>query len=68
MKTDYKELMIYIAKNVEMSSRFLSPIRTASIEAVGLLDKIAELRGISSEQNGIEFNQICDELEEKTNN
>ena len=63
MTTDLKELMIYIAKNVEMSSQFLSPIQTASIEVTGLLDKIAELRGISNEQNGIEFNQICDELE-----
>lgn len=64
MTTDLKELMIYIAKNAEMSSQFLSPIQTASIEVTGLLDKIAELRGISNEQNGIEFNQICDELEE----
>ena len=63
MEDKFIELLRYIAENLEMESRFLTTTPTANIEVVGLLDKIAELRGISKEENGIEFNSIMDSLE-----
>lgn len=63
MEDKFIELLRYIAENLEMESRFLTTTPNANIEVVGLLDKIAELRGISKEENGIEFNSIMDSLE-----
>ena len=63
MENELVELMKYIADNLETESQFLTPFPTTSVEVIGLLDKIAELRGISEEQNGIEFNIIMDNLE-----
>jgi len=60
MDNKFKELLVYIASNTETESIFLSPYPTTSIEVIGLLDKIAELRGITKEQNGQEFNDILD--------
>ena len=62
MENIWKELLIYIAQNMETESRFLTPFPSTSVEIKGLLDKIAELRGISIDDNGEEFNNICDEL------
>ena len=62
MDKKFKELLKYIAENMEEESKFVSPDPETSIEIVGLLDKIAELRGISREKNGKEFNQIVDNL------
>jgi len=58
-----KELLKYMAENLETESIFLSPNSVTSVEVTGLLDKIAELRGVSKEENGKEFNMIMDELE-----
>ena len=63
MEDKFIELLKYIAENLEMESRFLTTTPNANVEVTGLLDKIAELRGISKEQNGIEFNSIMDSLE-----
>ena len=60
MNDKFKELLIYIADNIETESSFLSPHPTTSVEIIGLLDKIAELRGITKEENGQEFNSILD--------
>ena len=59
----WKELLKYIAENNKMESGFLSPTSKASVDVIGLLNKIAELRGISEEENGMEFNEIADEIE-----
>lgn len=58
-----QQLLTYIANNLITESRFLTHNPTTSVEVIGLLDKIAELRNIPEEQNGIEFNQIMDILE-----
>ena len=63
MEDKFIELLKYIAENLEMESRFLTTTPNANVEVIGLLDKIAELRDISKEQNGIEFNSIMDSLE-----
>ena len=63
MEDKFIELLKYIAENLEMESRFLTTTPNANLEVIGLLDKIAELRDISKEQNGIEFNSIMDSLE-----
>lgn len=63
MEDKWKELLKYIAQNNFTESRFLSPSPQTNIEVIGLLDKIAELRGISYIENGEEFNNICDNLE-----
>lgn len=60
MKNQLIELLQYIASNLETESSFLTPYPTTSVEVIGLLNKIAELRGISEEQNGIEFDIIMD--------
>ena len=60
------ELLKYIANNLETESMFLTTTPQTSVEVVGLLDKIAELRGISKEENGMEFNTILDK-NQKTN-
>ena len=57
-----QELLTYIANNLQTESTFLTPHPLTTIEVIGLLDKIAELRGISEEENGIEFNSIMDNL------
>ena len=57
-----KELLKYIAENIKIESIFLTPNPTALIEVIGLLDKIAELRSISKEENGKQFNEIADSL------
>lgn len=61
-QSKWKELLQYIAENNYTESVFLTPNPTTSIEVTGLLDKIAELRGISKRDNGIEFNEIADKL------
>ena len=58
----WKELLQYIAENSNTESVFLDPYPETSVEIIGLLDKIAELRGISKKDNGLEFNQIIDRL------
>ena len=63
MEDKWKELLEYIAQNHFTESIFLSPNPQVNIEVIGLLDKIAELRGISYIENGREFNNICDNLE-----
>ena len=63
MEDKFIELLKYIAENLEMESRFLTTNPNVNVEVIGLLDKIAELRGISKEENGIEFNFIMDSLE-----
>lgn len=63
MEDKFIELLKYIAENLEMESRFLTTNLNVNVEVIGLLDKIAELRGISKEENGIEFNFIMDSLE-----
>jgi hypothetical protein len=64
MEDKWKELLKYIAQNNETESRFLSPNPQSNVEIIGLLDEIARLRGITKEENGREFNSICDALEE----
>ena len=56
------ELLLYIAKNIQTESAFLYPYPTTTIEIIGLLDKIAELRNIEVETNGDEFNEIIEDL------
>jgi len=63
MEDKWKELLEYIAQNNFTESIFLSPNPQINIEVIGLLNKIAELRGISCIENGEEFNNICDNLE-----
>lgn len=63
MEDKWKELLKYIAENNWTESVFLSPTPQTNIEVIGLLDKIAELRGITREENGKEFNSICDAIE-----
>ena len=60
MDNNLLELMKYIANNLQTENSFLTPQPTTSVEVVGLLDKIAELRGVSKEKNGNEFNIIMD--------
>ena len=55
MEDKWKELLKYIAQNNETESRFLSPNPQSNVEIIGLLDEIARLRGITKEENGIEF-------------
>ena len=62
MENIWKELLTYLAKNMETESKFLTTRPITSVEITGLLDKIAELRGITPKTNGEEFNNICDEL------
>lgn len=64
MEEKWKELLTFIAKNNHMDSPFLyaGPLG-ASVDVTSLLEKIAELRGISNKENGKEFNEICDNLE-----
>ena len=59
----WKELLKYIAQNNYSEDSYLSPFPTHVVECIGLLNKIAELRGISEEQNGEEFNTIVDSIE-----
>lgn len=57
-----KELLKYLAENMETESHFLTPKPNTTVEIVGLLDKIAELRGISEEENGVDFNKVANNL------
>lgn len=56
------ELLKYIAQNMWTESLYQTANPSTHVEISGLLDKIAELRGISEDANGEEFNQICDQL------
>ncbi len=56
----WTELLVYISENLNTESLFETPNPSTSVEVIGLLDKIAELREISQEENGIEFNEIMD--------
>jgi hypothetical protein len=62
MEDKWKKLLTYLAENMWTESSFLKPVPQTNVELVGLLDKIAELRGISQEDNGKEFNSIADSL------
>lgn len=57
-----QKLLTYIANNLKTESSFLTPYPATTVEVIGLLDKIAELRSISEEENGIEFNSIMDDF------
>jgi len=57
------ELLLYIAKNIQTESAFLSPHSTMTIETIELLDKIAKLRNIDIETNDTEFNEIMKNLQ-----
>jgi hypothetical protein len=46
-------------------SVFLSPYRSYIVDLKGLLDGIAEMRGITHEQNGIQYNEVCDVFDTK---
>jgi len=59
---DIKELLKYLVLNTNQSSPFLSPEITHTLDLYPLLDKIAELRGITPEENGKQYNAIGDEL------
>lgn len=59
------ELLNYIVDNMFLKSPFSNPHTNTHIELVGLLDKIAELRNISKEQNGREFNSIIEEKQKQ---
>jgi len=67
-ETIAKELLAYIAQNMITESRYLSSNPMTSVEIIGLLDKIAELRNLSITDNGREFNKIVDFYEEQHNN
>ena len=62
-------LLQYIGENLQTESGYLTPQPSTSVEIVGLIDKIAELRGISKDENGHDFNQIMHmlELEQEAN-
>lgn len=62
MDEKFIELLKYIGENLWTESAFLSPQPQANIEVIGLLDKIAELRGVTKEENGEDFNKIMDSL------
>lgn len=59
------ELIEYIANNLITESIFSTPYPTTSVEVIGLLDKIAQLRGIDKIENGKQFNTILDKIEKK---
>lgn len=59
---EVNELFKWIALNVSTSSPFLSPVKEYTVDAIGLLDKIAEIRGIDKIENGKQFNQIADAI------
>ena len=61
-KEKWVNLLRWLTVNNWVESRFLTPVPQANVNLVELLDKIAELRGISKEENGIEFNNIIDDL------
>lgn len=65
MEKKWIELLTYIAQNMRTESIFLTPNPSTTVEIIGLLDKIAELRELSKEENGKEFNSICDKIEKK---
>lgn len=57
-----RELLKWIAENAETESMFLTPMPSTTVNAIDLLDKIAELRGIDKVTNGKEYNAIGDSL------
>lgn len=59
------ELFEFIAENSEAESSFLTPYPVYSVSTQDLLDKIAELRGISKEENGREYNEVADKVDNK---
>jgi len=62
-KTIAQELLQYIGENLQTESKFLTPNPSVSVGVIGLLDKIAELRGISKDQNGHDFNEVLHIIE-----
>jgi len=62
---DITALLTYICKNMETESAFLSIEPATHVEIIGLLDEIAKFRGISKDENGRQFNEILDKLENK---
>ena len=54
------ELLEWIVDNMQTESIFLTPIPSTTVGVVELLDKIAELRGISKEENGRQFNNVIE--------
>jgi hypothetical protein len=59
---DIQELLTHIAETMQTESSFLSSKPTTTVEVISLLDKIADLRGINRDSNGLEFNEICNNL------
>ena len=64
-KKAVEELFTFLSKNLEVESVFLTPFPDASINLISLLDKIADLRGISHRENGEEFNEVMNKLQER---
>jgi len=62
-----RELLAFISKNLQMPHFGLYPPedahRMATVNALRLIDKIAEMRGLDYETNGKEFNQIIETFE-----
>jgi hypothetical protein len=59
---DIQELLTHIAETMQTESSFLSSKPITTVEVISLLDKIADLRGINRDSNGLEFNEICNNL------
>jgi hypothetical protein len=60
-----EELFILIGKNLERETIFLTPFPRALIDVELLLDGIAKIRKIPPLENGEEFNDIMDQLQEE---
>lgn len=56
-----QELFQFLIEN-HQNNAFLSPFVQPTIDLFDLLDKIADIRGISHEQNGMEYNQALDNV------
>jgi len=60
-----KELFKFIAQNNFQRGQIFSGYSERVVNIYELIDKIAEIRGISEEQNGEDYNSVIDELQEK---
>mgnify|MGYP003405018158 CR=1 FL=1 len=61
-----QELFQFLIEN-HQNNTFLSPLAQPTIDLFDLLDKIADIRGISHEQNGMEYNQALENILNATN-
>ncbi len=64
MEENWKKLLEYIANNLSVSSPYMYVDQYATIDVDGLLEEIAQLRGISNEENGAQFNAIMNSIEQ----